>query len=403
MSDTLGKEHLAMNRLSIKLKSQMCELGYVSIDTPIIENTRLFERKSTGEFAGQLYRFTDPEGKLVTLRPEFTSSIIRILVEQNKSKLDLPVRYQYNGPVFRYKHDRPTQTTQIGAELIGNNDIEADLEILSVARLALKSIGIKQYKLRLGHLGLFTDVMEKYNVSNTLKLLILNNIGMLKHSKSGVLDLINQAQEIGIAGLNNTSNVENPILTESSNSNQQTSRKELADKITSPYGKRSVNDVIDRLIRENTKLEDPLKMAEVVETVSELSKVEGDIETSIKLLEQIFVTRNIRSKVLEELPKTINRINNCGDSKATVMFDCGLVRDVHYYTGMVFEISCPTSDKEISLGGGGRYDDLVNTLGGNNIPALGFAFELEKLLQVETNQPLELKTEIDNNKEETIA
>ena len=149
MLDTLGKEHRAMNKLSTKLKSQMCELGYVSIDTPIIENTRLFERKSTGEFAGQLYRFTDPEGKLVTLRPEFTPSIIRILVEQNKSKLDLPVRYQYNGPVFRYEHDRPTQTTQIGAELIGNNDIEADLEILSVARLALKSIGIKQYKLHI--------------------------------------------------------------------------------------------------------------------------------------------------------------------------------------------------------------------------------------------------------------
>jgi histidyl-tRNA synthetase len=55
------------------------------------------------------------------------------------------------------------------------------------------------------------------------------------------------------------------------------------------------------------------------------------------------------------------------------------------------------------LGGGGRYDDLVSTLGGNNIPALGFAFELEKLLQVETNQPLELKAEIDSNKEETIA
>ena len=308
MSDVLGKELRSMNKLTAKLKSQMCELGYVSIDTPIIENTRLFERKSTGEFAGQLYRFTDPEGKLVTLRPEFTSSIIRILVEQNKNKLDLPVRYQYNGPVFRYKRDSPTQTTQIGAELIGINDIEADLEILSVARLALKSIGIERYKLRLGHLGLFTDVMEKYKVSNTLKLLILNNIGMLKHSKTGVLDLINQAQEIGIAGLKNTSNVKRPILTDSSNSNQQISRKELADKITSPYGKRSVNDVVDRLIRENTKLENPLKMAEVVETVSELSKVEGDIETSIKLLEQIFVTRNIRSKVLEELPKTINRI-----------------------------------------------------------------------------------------------
>ena len=56
--------------------------GYQCIDTPLLEPTELFLRKSGGELAARMYTFTDPGGNLVSLRPEFTSSAIQYYLER---------------------------------------------------------------------------------------------------------------------------------------------------------------------------------------------------------------------------------------------------------------------------------------------------------------------------------
>ena len=127
-----------------KLKSQLTSIiqdtftnhEYIPIDCPILEPTELYERKSGGEISKRLYSFTEPNGLKVSLRPEFTSSIIRILIEDNSSQSHSPIsRFQYCGPVFRNQETNlqssTKQFTQLGAELIGNNSIESDAEILS--------------------------------------------------------------------------------------------------------------------------------------------------------------------------------------------------------------------------------------------------------------------------------
>jgi len=63
--------------------------------------------------------------------------------------------------------------------------------------------------------------------------------------------------------------------------------------------------------------------------------------------------------------------------------DIGLVRGIAYYTGMVFEILAPGPEGSITLCGGGRYDGLTKALGGEEeVPALGFAYTLENLLDL---------------------
>ena len=99
--------------------------GYELIDTPLLEKAELFVRKSGVEMSSQIYTFVDPGGIRVSLRPEFTSSVIRHFIQGTESKT-LPIRWQYSGPVFRYhNNDDGTyhQFTQLGAELIGDNSL----------------------------------------------------------------------------------------------------------------------------------------------------------------------------------------------------------------------------------------------------------------------------------------
>ena len=114
------------------LRTHLSEQGYSLVDTPLLEETELFVRKSGGELSGSLYTFTDPGGHSVSLRPEFTSSVIRRFIE-SRAELKLPIRLQYSGPVFRYissDGDGRRQFTQVGAEVIGDGGVDVDSEII---------------------------------------------------------------------------------------------------------------------------------------------------------------------------------------------------------------------------------------------------------------------------------
>ena len=108
--------------------------GYDAIDTPFLEPTEMFLRKGGGEMASQIYSFIDPGGNPVSLRPEFTSSILRWCLEEDRLAM-LPLRVQYGGPVFRYRRqgDEYRQFHQAGVELIGSSDPRADAEALMLA------------------------------------------------------------------------------------------------------------------------------------------------------------------------------------------------------------------------------------------------------------------------------
>ena len=97
-------------RTKIDLQERLGDLfgsfGYSHLETPILEPTDLFLRKSGGALASRIYSFTDPGSNSVTLRPEFTSSIMRHYLE-HAGDTQLPVRLQYAGPVFRYEVSNP--------------------------------------------------------------------------------------------------------------------------------------------------------------------------------------------------------------------------------------------------------------------------------------------------------
>ena len=132
-SDKNSAEIEYLRSIEEPVQGLLASHDYSSIQTPVIEYTDLFLRKSGGELASRLYSFQDPGGKYVSLRPEFTSSCIRYFIE-NQQDLEVPLRIQYAGPVFRYNPGTGyTESYQIGAELIGIDSPDSDAEILSLA------------------------------------------------------------------------------------------------------------------------------------------------------------------------------------------------------------------------------------------------------------------------------
>src|SRR5215217_5876847 len=136
------------------LEGGLAAHGYRAIDTPVVEATELFLRKSGEERAAQMYAF-GYRNRQIALRPEFTASVVRAYVAGMQGH-PLPLRLAYCGPVFRYEKPqagRYRQYTEAGVELLGAAGPAADAEVIHLALSSLEALGLADCTLRLGHLG----------------------------------------------------------------------------------------------------------------------------------------------------------------------------------------------------------------------------------------------------------
>jgi histidyl-tRNA synthetase len=126
----------------------MAELyRFVEMATPIFEFTEVFARpigEHTDIVAKEMYTFTDRGGEEVTLRPENTAGVVRAVLS-NGLVQSLPLKFFYSGPMFRYERPqkgRFRQFHQIGVELIGVPQPQADVEVIALGRRVLDALGI---------------------------------------------------------------------------------------------------------------------------------------------------------------------------------------------------------------------------------------------------------------------
>lgn len=123
--------------------------GFSEIKTPIFEFSQVFSRTlgdASDIVSKEMYTFTDRGGDLLSLRPEGTAGVIRAFIEHGL-KNQCPLKFIYEGPMFRYERPqkgRYRQFYQIGAELIGVDNPDADVETIALAKLILSELGIDQ-------------------------------------------------------------------------------------------------------------------------------------------------------------------------------------------------------------------------------------------------------------------
>ncbi|MCI0834088.1 MAG: histidine--tRNA ligase [Chloroflexi bacterium] len=135
------------------------QFGYRRIDTPLIEDTDLFQRgvgDETDIVQKEMYTFEDHGGDSITLRPEGTASVCRAYIENGLHNGPQPVRLFYMSPMFRYERPqagRFRQHHQFGVEAIGDQSPEVDAEVIELGWKYITELGIKNVTLRLNSLG----------------------------------------------------------------------------------------------------------------------------------------------------------------------------------------------------------------------------------------------------------
>ena len=375
-----GPRH-ALNRAYAVLSDLFSASGYDAIDTPFLEPTEMFLRKGGGEMASQIYSFVDPGGNPVSLRPEFTSSILRWCLEEDR--LDrLPIRVQYGGPVFRYRRDGDEfhQFHQAGVEFIGSDDPEADAEALTLACQGLAALGVEDMKLVLGDLGVYNRLALQMSLSERARVFLLDNVSTLRDGGDGLRDVGNRAEKFRLIpdGQN-----PNGVMARLVGLKEEEARGIIATMIeredSVSLGQRTAEEVAERLLRKARGAGEHSKMQRALSIASRLASIQGPPGHALAAADDLLRAEGLDAQALGPLAKATTLLQDADLGGAAVSLDLGMARGIAYYTGIVFELIDGASG--VSLGGGGRYDGLARNMGSpKDVPALGFAYDLDRLL-----------------------
>jgi len=184
--------------------------GFDEISTPIFEFTEIFSRTlgdTSDIVTKEMYTFEDKGLDSITLRPEGTAGIARAFIS-NGLQQDLPIKYFYKGPMFRYERPqkgRRRQFHQVGIEILGVAKPQADIEVISLAKNFLEEIGLtNNVSLEINSLG---DTKSRSTYDRELrnylnkhkKKLSQNSLKRLKNNPLRILDSKDTEDEIIVA------------------------------------------------------------------------------------------------------------------------------------------------------------------------------------------------------------
>lgn len=313
----LGPVEAGLRRELADLWSRLFDRwGYREVVPPTFEFYTTLASGFAGQKAERLFRFFDRQGRLLALRPDFTTPIAR-LVATKLADEPRPLRLWYFGSVFRVeeRHGYRSEFTQAGVELIGAAGPAADAEVVALAVTALSRAGVEGARVSLGHTGFLRALL---------------------------------------AGLELTPREEEAVVTE-------LTRRNLV----------GLRDVLGTLNLDERKLK----------ALAELPHLFGGPE-KLAAASRLAEKNRQAEAALDDLA-TIGKLLEAYDLGERVSFDLGLVRELDYYTGMVFEVYVPGFG--YPLGGGGRYDGLTARFGLPG-PATGFALGVERVFSVRERQ-----------------
>jgi len=379
------------SRTKRDLQDRVMELmggfGYRHLETPILEPTDLFMRKSGGELASRIYSFADPGSHLVSLRPEFTSSIMRHYVE-HASGIDLPVRWQYAGPVFRYEVAQPEasgQFTQIGAELLGSSSVMADVEVLGLAAHVLSHVGLADWRLELADLDVLNSVLDAVGVSERARTFIIGNVPRLRQGREAVNSVLEDALELRLTGHGDEDHYLGQAVEGLDDDRARVVLRGLLQwSAVDQLGQRNPDEIVDRLLRKLRGSDNEITLRRALELACDLAVAGGQTGSPDETLEAaktVVRAAGANETAFNRLSELIELVLSDSRISGHLVLDFGLVRSLAYYNGIIFEVKHPAWPE--SLGGGGRYDGLARALGSPEpVPALGFAYNLEALLKL---------------------
>jgi len=300
MSDLLPADSNIWSFLDSTISNLLISYGYKYCRTPNVESTETFSR-AIGEVTDivekEMYTWKDNNGDSLTLRPEGTAGVVRMMIEHNLPREGIQKVF-YNGPMFR--HERPQkgryrQFHQVGAEVFGASDAKIDAELISITHSLWKKLGIDA-------------VLE------------INSLGSAE------------------------------------------SRATYRETLTEYF-----NDNKDQLDEDSLRrlTTNPLRILD-----SKNKDLESLISSAPKMIDHLDDDSNHHFNALKKYLESLNILYKVNPK---------LVRGLDYYNQTVFEWISNDLGSQGTICGGGRYDGLVEKMGGNPTPAIGFAMGLERI------------------------
>src|SRR5215210_96143 len=139
--DLTGEAVRRRRRLQRAAMTVLERAGYEELLPPTFEYEDIFVRAGGPAVAERLVRFPDRDGRILALRYDFTASLARVAATTFAGSAD-PLRLAYSGAVFRQEPERggrPRETLQVGAELLGEGGLAADIELVRLTIALVRS------------------------------------------------------------------------------------------------------------------------------------------------------------------------------------------------------------------------------------------------------------------------
>ncbi len=170
VSDILPDECSIKKEIESTIWSVFTSIGYKEVETPSFEYYDCYIGESGQISQETMFKFFDEQGRILTLRPDFTTSIARMAATKAADK-QMPLRYMYTGNVFRAEQTqgaRRREFTQSGIELIGSYSPSADAEVISAAIEAIMAVGIEDFSMEIGQVAFFNGLVEQAGLDEAL-------------------------------------------------------------------------------------------------------------------------------------------------------------------------------------------------------------------------------------------
>lgn len=388
--DRTAQEAAEAADTAARLQAALARFGYQIIETPLIEYADLFLTKSGDEAVNRLFTF-ELYGRLLCLRSEFTPSAARLYVErwQHEPK---PIRWQFAGPVFRYEapgRGQSRQFTMIGTELIGPSGRGGDAETIALAAQGLRALGLGEYTITIGHVGLVGLLLDRFGLDRRLRRYVLGQVENLRRADRGRPYVEQQLEQLysGLSPVLEKLDEAQALLELSSD--EPDAPDKLGDALQlllesanlgSSGAGRTNEDIARRLLTKQRRAAQRPAIGQALDFLEALAGISGSPAQAFPALAALVADQHdTRTQAaLTDFRAAVDLLAAYGLLDDQIRVDMGFVRGLNYYTGIVFEIAAPDG---AALGGGGRYDDFIRVLGAaQDTPAIGFAYRLERIL-----------------------
>ncbi|MGI9392015.1 MAG: ATP phosphoribosyltransferase regulatory subunit [Parvibaculales bacterium] len=355
--------------------------GYERIETPILQPAEPFLNRLGETMRRRMYLFTDPAGEALCLRPDLTVPTCRYYLAQ--SGAGRARHYRYQGTAFRYRGSgtgEGEEFTQAGIENIGgaNPEIE-DAEVLALTLNAVHAVGVQDYSLMLGDIGLFTALIDSLPLAESWRFRLKQRFSQAA--------LFSKLLQEGSRENGNDESESGDILSALSDMDEQGAQALIAGILQMaglvPGSGRDIQHTAQRFLARARDKADIALSKEALATIEAFLAIEVPAEKAMDELRALGMpTDSGFGRALSSMAQRFDALEGRNVSLENARFSAQSGQKFAYYTGFLFELNI--NGKKI--GGGGRYDKLLKSLGSDkDIPAIGGALSLERLYEAVGN------------------